>query len=221
MKKSSVFYIDKSIVIIYNIQQMLRNVCCILFYRGDNVPPKPKYSREELIESAYSLVRESGAEALTARELADQLGTSSRPIFTAFESMSELRNEVVRRCERTYSEYVIAEKATGKYPEYKAMGMAYIRLAKQEKNIFKLLYMRDRSGEKKSDDRSFDDATHIVSNQLMLDKSNAERLHTEIWIWVHGIASILATSYLDLEFDVISDMLTDVYTALKRRYSNE
>ncbi len=185
------------------------------------MPPKPKYSKDEIVETAFQLVREKGADALTARELADRLSTSSRPIFTAFENMTELKLAVLKKCQALFEAYVSDERGSGRYPEYKAMGMAYIKLAKQEKNIFKLLYMRDTTGETELSDSSFSKATDEVQRMLSVDYTVAEKLHFEVWTWVHGIASMLATSYLDLDFELISDMLTDVYQALKERLLNE
>lgn len=186
------------------------------------MPPKAKYAREEIVESAFQLVREKGADALTARELAEKLSTSPRPIFTAFEGMNDLKAEVISRCTQLYLSFCENEKASGKYPEYKSLGMAYIRLAKQEKNIFKLLFMRDTSNENyNSQNELFNIGRTAVGNQLNLNFDSAERLHTEVWIWVHGIASALATSYVDIDFDTISDMLSEVYLGLKGRYENE
>lgn len=45
------------------------------------MPPKAKYTRDEIIAIAYELVREQGVEALTAREVAKRLGTSPSPIL--------------------------------------------------------------------------------------------------------------------------------------------
>ena len=55
------------------------------------MPPKPKFTREEIAAAALEIVKESGVDALTARNLGDRLGTSSRPIFTAFKNMSEVK----------------------------------------------------------------------------------------------------------------------------------
>ena len=38
-----------------------------------------------------------------------------------------------------------------------------------------------------------------------------------VWIFIHGIAAMLVTGYLDLEEPVISSMLTDVYLGLLNR----
>jgi hypothetical protein len=81
--------------------------------------------------------------------------------------------------------------------------------------------MRDTTGETEPNDTSFSEATDVVQQMLSVEHTVAEKLHFEVWAWVHGIASMLATSYLDLDFELISDMLTDVYQALKERLLNE
>ena len=53
------------------------------------MPPKPKFTREEIIETALQLVSERGMSALTARDLGERLGSSARPIFTLFKNMED------------------------------------------------------------------------------------------------------------------------------------
>ena len=57
------------------------------------MPPRAKYTREEITEIALGIVAESGAESLNARSLAEAMGTSTRPIFTAFRNMEEISEE--------------------------------------------------------------------------------------------------------------------------------
>ena len=59
------------------------------------MPPKSKFTREQIIETAFQMVREEGLSSLKARDLARKLGTSTAPIFTAFNSVEEIRDEVV------------------------------------------------------------------------------------------------------------------------------
>ena len=47
------------------------------------MPPRAKYTREEITEIALGIVAESGAESLNARSLAEAMGTSTRPILKA------------------------------------------------------------------------------------------------------------------------------------------
>ena len=183
------------------------------------MPPKAKFTREDVISAAFALVREQGIEALTARSLAARLGTSPKPIFGLFSSMEELQNAVMERAQALFSERIGQEMAEGRFPPYKASGMAYIRFAQEEKPLFKLLYMRDRSGEPPTDG----DANTALMIQLIqkgtgLSRENAWLLHLETWIFVHGIATMVATSYLEWEEDFISRSLTDLYEGLMFRF---
>lgn len=64
------------------------------------MPPKPKFSREDIINAAFDIVQKNGTDAMTAREVGKYLGTSSTPIFTAFNDMSELRAAVCDKAKR-------------------------------------------------------------------------------------------------------------------------
>lgn len=185
------------------------------------MPPSPKYTREEIVNAATELVRERGYSALTARDLGARLGTSSRPIFTAFENMEELKAEVIKKATQIFLDIQKEEIESGKYPPYKAVGMAYIRLAKEETNIFKLLFMRDRTKENtlSTKDKTYSNVIDTVKNQNSLSEAEADIFHAEMWICVHGIATMIATSYLDWDFEQISTMVTDMYEGLKARIS--
>ena len=100
--------------------------------------------------------------------------------------------------------------------------MAYIRFAREEKELFKLLFMRDRSAENTAD--SGDELKEIVKllmKNLKISEEKARMFHLEMWIYVHGIAVMLATSYLEWQDDFISQVLTDAYSGLKYRYCGE
>lgn len=58
------------------------------------MPPKPKFTREEIVQTALDVVSRRGVEALTAKELGEAIGSSARPIFTVFSSMKEVRDAV-------------------------------------------------------------------------------------------------------------------------------
>ena len=178
--------------------------------------PKIKTTREEIIKTAVEMVKTTGSEALGARALAGVLGCSTQPIFSNFQTMDELRLAVVHEADRLCQEYMKREMESGKYPPYKATGMAYIRFAKEEKELFKLLFMRDRTKEViPALSRTISD---IVQSTTGLKEKSAELFHLEMWSFVHGIATILATDYLELDIDLISEMLTDAYQGLTKRH---
>lgn len=69
------------------------------------MPPKPRFTREEIVDAALDIVSRKGIEALTARELGEALGSSARPIFTVFRSMEELQQEVRSAAMRRFKSY--------------------------------------------------------------------------------------------------------------------
>lgn len=186
------------------------------------MPPKFKFTRDEMIKAALDLTRENGISALTARALAARLGCSAKPIFGLFQNMQEVQQEVLGEANRLYQSYLQEEIASGKYPPYKASGMAYIRFAREEKELFKLLFMRDRSGEKVEEDkREVEQLLRLISESTGLDEKKAYLFHLEMWIYVHGIATMIATAYLDWDMQCIERFLSDEYAGLKYRYCGE
>ena len=111
------------------------------------MPPKVRFTREEIIRAALDITRESGPEALTARSLAARLDCSAKPIFGLFRSMDEVQQEVLKAGYQFYGEAIARAMESGEYPPYKASGMAYIDFARREKHLFRLLFMRNRSQE--------------------------------------------------------------------------
>jgi AcrR family transcriptional regulator len=185
------------------------------------MPPKIKITKTDIIQTALSLVREAGAEALNARSIASALNCSTQPIFSNFESMEDLENSVTVAAYERYLGFISTEVESGKYPAYKAFGMAYIRFAKEEKELFKLLFMRDRGEKDLLPTVDFDSSVEMIMKNNGFSREQAQLMHLEMWVCVHGIATILVTSFLTLEWDLISNMLTDTYQGLRIKHSLE
>ncbi|MGC2872382.1 TetR/AcrR family transcriptional regulator [Ihubacter sp. mB4P-1] len=183
------------------------------------MPPRFKFKREEIIEAALDLTRESGISAVTARALAAKLGCSVKPIFGLFKNMEEVQQEVLSAADQLYKAYLQENMQKDSYPPYKASGMAYIQFAKEETQLFRLLFMRDRSNEKIEENReAVRPLMELLKENLGLNEEEAYLFHLEMWIYVHGIATMAATSYLDWDVQFISRVLSDAYMGLKQRY---
>lgn len=184
------------------------------------MPPKVKVTKADIITASIDMVRERGANILNARTIAMHMGCSTQPIFSNYASMEELKQDVMNNAYKLYMNFLKQETETNQYPPYKAAGMGYIRFAKEEKELFKLLFMRDRSKEKIADE--FDESNRMsiamMQKALGLSYEKASQFHLEMWIYVHGIASLLVTSYLPLEWEAISELVTNAYQGVKARY---
>ena len=183
------------------------------------MPPRFKFTKHEITKAALNITKESGVSGLTARALAARLGCSVKPVFGLFKNMAEVQQEVLKSANELYQSYLAEDMKSGKYPPYKASGMAYIRFAKEEKELFKLLFMRDRIHENIGDDKEeLEPLLKLVQQKLGLNEEAAYLFHLEMWLYVHGIATMVATSYLEWNEEFISRALTDGYEGLKDRY---
>ena len=186
--------------------------------------PKTKIDRDDIIAGAFSLVRECGEGALNARTLAKRLGVSTQPIFSNFTAMSELRAEVIEKALNLYMKETEELMASNKYPQYKATGMAYINFAKNEHELFKLLFMRDRSNDLSDDEAGFDKFQKIIGivrNELSLTEAQANDFHFNMWVYVHGIATMAAIGFLDIDEQTVSSAISHVYRGMCMACENE
>ncbi len=182
------------------------------------MPPRIRITREEIIETGLSLLRTEGAEAINARRIAAALGCSTQPVFSNFATMEELREAVTVAAYTLYSGFLQREVESGEYPTYKALGMAYIRFSREERELFKFLFMRDRTGEDLSPAPDFEEAVTLIMKANGISRESAARMHLELWAVVHGIGVMIATSFLPLDSATVSEMLSDVYQGLRVRY---
>lgn len=182
------------------------------------MPPKAKYTREEIAASALDLVREKGIEALTARELGNRLGCSSRPVFTAFQNMEELKQEVMKAAGEMMSSYFQASKDF--IPEFKKAGMMMIRFAVDEPELFKLLLMQESPEERDFNDMlkimgtEVDYCIDIIKRDYGLDDTRSRRLFHQMWLHSYAIGVLCATKMCRFTEEEISRMLGEVFAGI-------
>ncbi len=183
------------------------------------MPPKEKLTRSDIEQCAFELVRRQGYDKLNARALADVLGCSTMPLFRHFKNMDGIRIAVIGAATELYSEYISRGM---KYPKpFKGIGMEYIRFAKEEPNLFRLFFMTPQSDVSAL---PLEDPNHfrvlkVASEASSLTDRSAEKLYREMWVFVHGIATLMITKNIEFDETEISDMLTDVYEGLRIRFS--
>ena len=186
------------------------------------MPSKERITRTQIIEAALSLARREGEEALSARGLSRELHCSTQPIFRCFASMEEVRAALLERVHEDYLAYMADYCAGSGLPPYKASGLGYISYAGAEPELFRLLFMRDRSGEPAGENAAIDEQVEaMIRESTGLSPEEARLFHLESWAFVHGIAAMFATGFLAPDEALISRMLTDVYQGLRARFLKE
>ncbi len=182
------------------------------------MPARKQITAEAILDAAFEMVRNEGMEALNMRSLAEKCKCSTQPIYLSFSGAEHLKKEVSKRITDYFDNFIRAEIQKGEFPEYKSIGIGYIRFAKEEKRLFKYLFMRERRGDGDWESKRFDDDVYTIMKNYGLYQDDARKLHTEMWIFVHGIAVMYATGYLDWDTQTVSEMVTDVYKGLTAKY---
>ncbi len=184
------------------------------------MPPKFKFTKEQIVKASLDMVRRDGLQAVTARSVGQALDSSSKVIFSLFRNMDELHEEIFKSAYNKYLSFLQQDVDRGQYPPYKAMGMAYIRFAMEEKELFKLLFMSDHKEQGTFSAPDFTASVDIIQKANGLSREEAQLMHTEMWVCVHGIATMHATSFLTLEENLISRILSDTYFGLCHRHTS-
>ena len=182
------------------------------------MPPKAKFTKEQITKAALCVVSEKGAQALTAKELGAALGTSTTPIFTVFHSMQEVQDAVMLAAMERFEEY--AHKAAHLGPVFKQIGMQMILFAKAEPKLYQLIFMSSISEAQTFDDiyahlgSLADECLNVLQKDYDLSKDNAKTLFEHVWIHTFGIGALCATGMCDFSHEQIAQMLTQDFTAM-------
>jgi len=176
------------------------------------MPPKAKYTREQIIQKAFEMTREKGIDAVVARELGKALGTSSSPIFTAFKNMEELQTEVRKVAMKEFESYV--RDAMNYTPAFKYVGMKMIEFAMNEPKLFQLLYMREHDGSQTFTmlidelGDTVEVCMEVVQKDYALSRQEAELLFRQVWLHTFGICVLVAGKVCRMSLEEISEMLS-------------
>ena len=182
------------------------------------MPPKAKFTKEQITKAALGVVSEKGVQALTAKELGAALGTSTTPIFTVFNSMQEVQDAVMLAAMERFEEY--AHKAAHLGPVFKQVGMQMILFAKEEPKLYQLIFMSSISEAQTFDDiyahlgSVADECLDVLQKDYDLSKENAKTLFEHVWIHTFGIGALCATGMCDFSHEQIAEMLTQDFTAM-------
>lgn len=182
------------------------------------MPPKPKFSKEEIAAAALMIVKEAGVEALTARELGRRLGSSARPIFTVFKSMEEVKWAARELALREFEGYIADYEAYT--PAFKRVGMQMVSYAIHEPELFKLLFMQQHP-----QGASFrtcltelgemaEVCIKLICKDYSLTETEARTLFEQMWVHAFGLGALCAMKVCDFTEAEIAENLGQVFGGL-------
>ena len=190
-----------------------------------NMPPKAKFTKEQITYAALEIVRENGIDRLTARTLAKKLESSSCPIFTVFENMQEVQQSVIEAAKACYKGYV--EKGLADTDAFKGVGTQYILFAIREPKLFQLLFMSEQASAPNIDkilpsiEENYERILNSITEGYGLDEKTAESLFRHLLIYSHGFATLCAKNLCFFTGEIISEMITEVFISLLDKMKNQ
>lgn len=178
------------------------------------MPPTVRFTRDAVLHAACQLMRREGMEALNARAIAKELGGSTQPIFRLFTNMEDLHRELILYVARQFQAHAEADMAQSDSP-YIQLCTTYLLYGRDEPELFKLLFMRDRVSEGQySDQTNFDLVFHIIKKETPLDDETALRFFERTWLFIHGLAVCIATKYIPCQDErYLISMVKEAYNA--------
>ena len=178
---------------------------------------KESITKQMILDVAFQMVREEGLQSLTARRVAERANCSTQPIFRSFPGMEELTQEVFDMAIAFFHEYYHA------YPQVEAipfcnMGMACISFAKEEKELFRLLFVP--SEQKKSLYEILNGSSENVKTEIQRAASigcqEPSGLFMKMWIFIYGVACMTMTGDYDLSDQETRKLLSDTCKAFMK-----
>lgn len=189
------------------------------------MPPKSKFTKEQVIQAAFQIVREEGMDYLTARSLGEKLNSSARPIFTLFDNMKEVQKEVIKEAKKVYTSYL--DEGLNEIKPFKGVGKAYIKFATNEPQLFTLLFMKEVDNIPNCQtallllEDNYEKIIESIQDDYHFDREKALSLYLHLWIYTHGIAVMIVTKVCKFSGKEISDMLTEVNMSLIKKMKEE
>lgn len=175
---------------------------------------KAFFTKDAIVEAAFTLTREQGWGTVTARNIAKKLSSSTMPIYSSMKSMDEIEGEIRAKAaklllefqQRTYAGEVMLDMAIG-----------YVTFARDERNLFRFLFVerplqaRAQNGEREvsGPHEELLAGRSVVSLEDQLPVAMRDPRILKSWIFTHGLASMLSSGVLDLPDERIKSLLME------------
>lgn len=184
---------------------------------------KVKIQKEDLLKGAIKIIRNNGVEALSARNLAKEVGCSTQPIFRLFENMDDLKNTVYNDVYEIQNKY-IASGENHQVP-FIGIGLSYIEFAQKEKNMFKFLFMSSNSKYNNilamAENEQGKRYTELIEKSTGLSYDSSKQIYINTWLIIHGIASMMATTNCELSKEEIETIIFDAFKGYRQVLMNK
>lgn len=154
------------------------------------------YSKEQIVDAAFEIVRDGGWSAVSARAIAKRLGSSTMPIYSHTRSMDDLENALREKARQTLHDFQHRQ-----YTEFPLLNVAfgYIAFARDERHLFRFLFLEKPDALTDADlgsmrdffTKEFGDQSDENQALSAMSPESQEALVRHTWVFTHGLASLV------------------------------
>ncbi len=190
------------------------------------MPAIRKTSKEAIINAAVNVLRESGAAALNARNVAKKLGCSTQPIYLCFQNMEDLKAAMTQRAVALHTQSVrewlhildANDSCYKQHSHYSSYGIGFVKFAALEKHLFRWLYLEGGQPGPHQDDVLLPEILAAIVNEYGYSEELAEKLHRDMTYYSYGLAILANTGHLNLTDAELLASFRREFTALAAYY---
>lgn len=164
------------------------------------MPPKAKFTKEQIIDAAFEIARTEGLDNITARRVAEQLGSSVAPIYVNFKELDELKREVIKKVAVISKQYVTEIDSGNPFHD---IGVASIRFAKEYSVLFRDLVMKPNEFMQDYDEDLGDSLVEMMKNDEDLEGLSNDELKLillKMRIFQTGLSVMVANGLFPTQF---------------------
>ncbi|MBE6742056.1 MAG: TetR/AcrR family transcriptional regulator [Ruminococcaceae bacterium] len=184
------------------------------------MPPKVKFTKDEIIEAAVSITREKGISAVTAREVGAVLGVSSRPLFTYYNTVDELKKDVFIYSENLYRDYV--KRGLEMPIPALGVGIQFVEFAKNEPELYRYVFLTPPDSSRGSAMEGLKLSQDLVRESIMkiyiMDAVTADKFFRDLWLVAYSITTLIVMGDCPYSDDEISRLFTEYSVSICKAY---
>lgn len=183
------------------------------------MPSSTKIQKEDILNIAFKIAEKEGMEGINARIIAKKLKCSVQPIFYQFSNMEELRKAVYKKIYEVYKNYMLSGR--NKECAYREIGISYIKFAKDYPEFFKEIFMKKPLLDKENliiIDNVSEEIIKAGQEFSGLSFEEQKKFHTKVWIFTHGIATLVVTKTIEFSEEEIKELLSSTVSEMIQGY---
>ena len=178
------------------------------------MPAKAKITKEMIIDAAFEIAQEAGAENINARTVSQKLGCSTQPVMYHFSTIEELKRAAYAKADQYHTEYLM-RAVDAKEDVMLEIGLNYIRFAVEEPHLFRFLFQSGFAVENNLlemiNSKELVPILLVMQETMKMSMEQTKQVFVTLALFVHGYASLIINNSLEYDEKLVTMHLKQLY----------